>query len=410
MHAACAPALGAPPRFAIELADIVREHGEEFRRTHILSPEQHAVLSAIERCRTAELGGHLDVCLACGHSQPSYNSCRNRHCPKCQALSQARWVEGRMARILPVHYFHVVFTLPAQLRKVARRNPRRMYELLFAAVSETLLELGHDSKWLGAKLGITSVLHTWTRELVYHPHVHCIVTGGGLSCDGEKWLGCRPNFLFPVHVMGALFRAKMLHKIRQAHARRKLDLGPDTVDPEAFGRLLDQLYRFDWVVYSKRPFGGPEQVIRYLGRYTHRIAISNYRLVSLDKGQVTFRTKSGKSITLTVDEFLARFLQHVLPVGFVKIRHFGLMASSNATTKLEIARTLLVASERSENAGAPPMKPSGAPVLNGTIGWRELLLALTGTDAKRCPACSALALVRRPLPEDARGPPRRNDA
>ena len=269
MHG-CAPT-GAPPRPAVELADIVREHGEAFGRTHALTPDQRAVLHAIERCRTAALGGHVDVCLECGAAEPSYNSCRNRHCPKCQSLAQARWVAGRMARILPTHYFHVVFTLPSELRPLTRRYPRRIFDLLFAAASETLLELGRDPRWLGAELGITAVLHTWTRELVFHPHLHCIVTGGGLTADGTEWRSSKPDFLLPVHVMGALFRGKMCAKLRDAQGRGQLDVGPEPVDPEGFSILLEQLQRHDWVVYAKRPFGGAEQVVRYLGRYTHRI-------------------------------------------------------------------------------------------------------------------------------------------
>jgi hypothetical protein len=400
----CAPT-GASPRPAVELADIVREHGEAFGRTHALTPDQRAVLHAIERCRTAALGGHLDVCLECGGAEPSYNSCRNRHCPKCQSLAQARWVAGRMARILPTHYFHVVFTLPAELRPLTRRHPRRVFDLLFAAASETLLELGRDPQWLGAELGITAVLHTWTRELVFHPHLHCVVTGGGLTADGTEWRSSKRDFLLPVHVMGALFRGKMCAKLREAHGRGHLDVGPEPVDPEGFSILLDRLQRRDWVVYAKRPFGGAEQVVRYLGRYTHRIGISNHRIVSLHQGKVTFRTKSGKAITLDAQDFLARFIQHVLPPRFVKIRHYGLMASSHATTKLEVARGLLNASPKVVPDG-PSVPLSGTP--DAALPWHELLHQLTGIDLRRCPACGAIAVVRRPLDDPhtlARAPP-----
>jgi hypothetical protein len=387
-------------RPAVELADIVREHGEAFRRAHALSTDQLAVLRAIERCRTAVLGGHLDVCLACGHGEPSYNSCRNRHCPKCQSLAQARWVAGRMARILPTHYFHVVFTLPAPLRSLARRNPRPVFDMLCAAACETLLELGWDPQWLGAELGITAVLHTWTRELVFHPHLHCIVTGGGLTQDGAEWRSCSRDFFLPVRVMGALFRGKMLAELRRAHERGRLDLGPEPVDPDGFDALVDRLYRTDWVIYAKRPFGGAEQVVRYLGRYTHRIGISNQRIVSLQGGQVTFRTKNGKSITLPAQEFLGRFVQHVLPTRFVKIRHYGLLAPSHARTRLETARRILDARSQRANDNASPRLP---PAL-ADLGWRELLVQLTGLDLRRCPACGQDAVVRRPLPQP-RAPP-----
>jgi hypothetical protein len=386
----------------VELADIVREHGKAFRRAHLLSTDQHAVLRAIERCRTAVLGGHLDVCLACGRAEPSYNSCRNRHCPKCQSLAQARWVARRMARILPTHYFHVVFTLPAALRPITRRNPRRLFEMLFEAASETLLDLGRDPKWLGAQLGVTAVLHTWTRELAFHPHLHCIVTGGGLTDDATVWRSCKRDFLLPVRVMGALFRGKLLAKLRHAHSRGRLDLGPEPLDPEGFRILLDRLERTDWVVYAKRPFGGAEHVVRYLGRYTHRIGISNRRLVSFTHGEVTFRTKSGKSITLAADEFLTRFVQHVLPAGFVKIRHYGLMAPSHATTTLEVARRLLDRSSQRASRDAATA-PSPAPAAD--LAWRELLCELTGIDLRRCPACGAMAVVRRPLELQPRAPP-----
>jgi hypothetical protein len=399
----CAPVGARRPRPAVELADIVREHGEAFRRVHALTPDQHAVLRAIERCRTAALGGHLDVCLACGRAEPSYNSCRNRHCPKCQSLTQARWIAGRLARILPTHYFHVVFTLPAPLRSLLRRNSRTIFDMLFAAASETLLELGRDPKWLGAELGVTAVLHTWTRKLTLHPHVHCIVTGGGLTADGAEWRSSKRNFLFPVHVLGALMRGKMCAKLRAAHDHGRLDLGPEPVDPEGMSFLLDGLQRCNWVVYAKRPFGGAEHVVRYLGRYTHRIGISNQRLVSLQDGKVAFRTKNGKAITLAAHDFLARFVQHVLPSGFVKIRHYGLMAPSHATTRLVVARALLSSARRSTPIDAPT-----PPAVDAELPWQQLLRQLTGIDVRRCSVCGALAVERRPLDNPyplARAPP-----
>jgi len=366
-------------RPTLEIADIVRAHGQAFARAHALTAEKAAVLDAIKRCRTADLGGHVDVCDACGHSEISYNSCRNRHCPKCQSLAQARWLERRMQRILPTHAFHVVFTLPSQLRPLALANRTLLFDLLFACAAETLLALGRDPRWLGAELGITSVLHTWTRELLFHPHVHCIVTGGGLSPDGQRWIGTRKNFLFPVRVLGALFRGKFLARLRQAHARGDLCLPA----PTQFEHLCNQLQRKRWIVYAKPPFGGPQHVFRYLGRYTHRVGLSNRRLVSFDSRGVTFRTRGSNTVTLAPDEFLRRFLLHVLPKRFVKIRHHGLMAASNVSTRLEMARHLLD-------------QPSATP-MHAVQDFRELLLALTGVDLKCCPRCLVGSITRHPL-------------
>jgi hypothetical protein len=379
MHAACAPSRTRP---ALELADVVRAYGPTFQQSRVLRSEQRRALRDIERCRTAVLGGHLDACTACGHEQPSYNSCRNRHCPKCQSLAQARWIDKRLARLLPVHYFHVVFTLPAELRGVARRQRERVFDLLFASASATLLALARDPKRLGAELGVTMVLHTWTRELSFHPHVHAIVTGGGLSDDDARWVPTRKGFLFPVRVMGALFRGKMLAALERAHAHGHIDLG--NVD-------LRALRSKPWIVYAKRPFGGPEQVIRYLGRYTHRVGISNQRLVSMDERGVTFRTKDGGAVTLAGTELLARFVEHVLPPRFVKIRHYGLHAATNATTRLDRARDLL-----------PLLVVT--PRADHDLDWRDLLLRLTGTDLRVCPRCTVRAVVRTALPL-ARAPP-----
>jgi hypothetical protein len=378
MAASCAPPRTRP---ALELADIVRAHGETFAKSRRLRPEERAALRAVEQCRTVVLGGHLDVCTACGHERPSYNSCRNRHCPKCQSLAQARWIARRLERILPVHYFHVVFTLPAELRGIAKRSREDVFDLLFAAASQTMLALARDPKRLGAELGVTLVLHTWTRELQFHPHVHAIVTGGGLTTDGARWIKARGKFLFPVRVMGALFRGKMLAALEVAHARGLVDLAE--VD-------LDALRQKSWIVYAKRPFGGPQQVIRYLGRYTHRVGISNQRLVSMDEYGVTFRTKDGKSVTLDGPELLARFVQHVLPSRFVKIRHYGLHSARHATTRLELARQRLSPRSR-EN------------VHRRDVGdWRELLWQLSGIDVTLCPVCLKSTIVRVALPLVAR--------
>lgn len=338
-------------------------------------------MRAIETCRTEVLGGHVDVCTECGFARPAYNSCRNRHCPKCQFLKQADWVEQRMALMLPTRYFHVVFTLPAALRPLCQRNPKRFYQLLFYAVSRTLLELGFDAARLGAQLGFTAVLHTWTRALDYHPHLHCIVTGGGLSAGGERWVRAgRGRYLFPVKVMGKLFRGKFLAGLRELRQQGEVDVG----DAADFEQLLRDLYRQSWVVYAKRPFGGPANVYQYLGRYTHRIAISNQRLISFTGGEVCFHTRNGKTTTLNAEEFIRRFLMHVLPHGFTKIRHYGLLAPSHVRTRFERARELLA-----------PARP--APVVIKRT-WVERLLALTGIDVTVCPRCGCCrSLVAIPL-------------
>lgn len=276
------------------------------------------------------LGGHVDVCDDCGHQEVAYNSCRNRHCPKCQGAAQARWLEQRLERLLPTHYFHVVFTLPSELHPLVLANARTMYDMLMMCAGEALIELGRDR--LDAQLGVTEVLHTWTRELLFHPHAHCIVTGGGLSVDGERWISTRPSFLLPVRVLGALFRGKFLARVVAAYKAGELRLdGPAAklADPKVFARLREKLYLMRWHVYSKPPFGGAEQVFKYLGRYTHRVGLSNHRLLSLDDRGVTFRTRGDTTTTVAPREFLRRFLLHVLPPRFVKIRHYGLLAAGN---------------------------------------------------------------------------------
>lgn len=374
----------SPRRPSLELADIVRAHGEACRRSYALTSDQTAVLRDIVRCRTAALGGHLDVCDRCERTSPSYNSCRNRHCPKCQGLAQAKWIAAREERILPVRHFHAVFTLPAELRALVRFRREALFGMLFACASQTLLELGREERHLGAQLGLTAVLHTWTRELLFHPHVHCIVTGGGLAPGGRRWVDSRKKFLFPVKVMGALFRGKFLDGLRKAYARGVFTGFHAFDDPQGFDRLMRALATKDWVVYAKRAFGGAEQVYRYLGRYTHRVGIANSRLVALRDDAVTFRTKNGKTLTLAPTEFLHRFLLHVLPAGFVKMRHFGLLAPGNVNTKLAQARALLEA----RATHATSTEPSG----------RDILDSLTGDKARRCPLCRVGLLHRRPLP------------
>ncbi|MBN2847476.1 MAG: IS91 family transposase [Coriobacteriia bacterium] len=386
-------------RARLELADIVREYRAAYARRYPVTPTESAVLDAIERCRTAALGGHVDVCLACGHQRPSYNSCHNRHCPKCPAVAQAKWIAGRLERVLPTHYFHVVFTLPAELRGLAFSHPDQVYALLFRCASDTLLELGRDEQRLGGELGLTLVLHTWARDLSYHPHVHAIVTGGALTGD-DRWRPAPPEYLFPVAVMARLFRGKMLAELRRVQRRGELRVS----DEPSFHALVAQLYRKNWIVYCKRPFGGPEQVVRYLGQYTHRVGIANQRLVAMDERGVTFRTKNGQCVTLDGVTFLRRWLCHVLPPRFVKIRHFGLMSAAHARTRLEVARTRLAPAPSPPDPTALPTPPGAAPpaIAPPTLRWREVIVVLTGIDLGACPRCGNRALERSPLP---RAPP-----
>jgi hypothetical protein len=346
-------------RPTLEVADVIRSHGEEFLAKYgtTLTATQRRALRDLSACRTAALGGHVERCADCGHERIAYNSCRNRHCPKCQATARAVWLEREAEHLLPVEYHHVVFTLPAAVGELALANPVVLYNLLFRAASQTLHEIAADPKHLGAQLGMLAVLHTWGQNLHHHPHLHCVVTGGGLSCNARgivdkspRWLSCRPGFFLPVRVLSRLFRGKFLAGLRAAFDRGQLrfpgDLTPWAA-PADFARWLTPLYQCEWVVYSKPPFGGPEQVLKYLARYTHRVAISNARLLSLDDGKVTFRYKDyadaahSKTMTLTAVEFLRRFVQHVLPKGFVKIRHFGLLANRHREAKLETCRRLL---------------------------------------------------------------------
>ena len=373
-------------RPAFEVADVFRAHGEAYRLAHSMTGDQVKVMRAIETCRTAVLGGHVDLCLDCGAMTPSYNSCRNRHCPKCQGLEQAEWIDARKARTLPVHHFHVVFTLPAELRAVAKANQEVVYSILFREAARTLLDLGADR--LGAVLGVTEVLHTWTRALTYHPHVHCIVTGGGLSLDGKRWISTSKKYLFPFKVLSRLFRGKFLAALRQAHSAGELK----GVSAKDFAVLVAQLYRKEWVAYAKKPFGRVEHVFEYLGRYTHRVGISNQRLLGLEEHAVRFLTKNGQSVSLPPEEFIRRFLQHVLPPGFVKIRHYGLLAPANVNTKLQAALRLLSPPELpplvEPVADAPPPEPQT---------WEERLLALTGIDVRVCRHCGGSRIEHRPL-------------
>jgi hypothetical protein len=349
----------------IEVADVFREHGDAFLDQHgdTLSREQRRVLHDIAACRTAELGGHVEECDQCGHQQIAYNSCRNRHCPKCQATAAAQWMEAREAELLPVEYFHVVFTLPAVLGPIALQNPRELYGLLFRTAAETLQQIAADPKHLGAEIGLLAVLHTWGQNLQHHPHVHCVVPGGGLSFDGSKWVACQPGFFLPVRVLSRVFRGKLLAMLRGAFDRGKLSFHGKLAalaDPREFQLQLAASAKEEWVVYAKPPFGGPDQVLKYLARYTHRVAISNRRLVALEDGNVGFHWKDyahrgdQKIMTLTAAEFIRRFLLHVLPSGFVRIRHYGFLANRVCRDKLALCRALLGAGTTPEPVASEP--------------------------------------------------------
>jgi hypothetical protein len=340
----------------LEIADIFRGHGSAWRyanRGHV-SLGQLKVMSAIESCRTAALGGHVARCEndACGHTTIAYNSCRNRHCPKCQGAAAREWMAAREAELLPIPYFHVVFTLPSAIGDIAYQNKAVIYDLLFKASSEAMLTIAADRKHLGARIGITSVLHTWGSAMTHHPHVHMIVPGGGLAPDGSRWISCKPNFLLPVRVLSKLFRRLMLEKLAAAHQAGQLRFFgtyAHLADAKAFAAFLAPLRKKRWFVYAKRPFAGPKAVLAYLSRYTHRVAISNRRLIALNERHVTFKVKDyriegpGRYTTMTLDvsEFIRRFLIHVLPKGFHRIRHYGLFASSNRAETIARARELL---------------------------------------------------------------------
>lgn len=346
-----------------EVAEVIRRYRVDFLQTHgPLPPEKHYVLHCLSSCRTQRLGGHRRECPACGYAEQSYNSCRNRHCPKCQAASRAAWLEARRSELLPVEYFHVVFTLPRCLAALALQNQRLLYNLLFEAASETLLEVAAQDRYLGAKIGFLAVLHTWGQSLQDHPHLHCIVPGGGLSKDDSRWISCPRGFFLPVRVLSRVYRAKFLKKLKQAYRQGTLEFHgrvEKLKQPDVFGALLDQAYQTEWVVYAKPPFGGPEQVLKYLARYTHRVAISNRRLQSVEDGKVTFRWKNYakgnrlRSMTLSASEFLRRFLLHVLPKRFVKIRQYGLLANRHRKQKLARCRQLLAETSAEERLPEP---------------------------------------------------------
>jgi hypothetical protein len=353
----------------LEVAEVFRQYAEEYLEKYGASPEQRRVLRDVQICRTAALGGHVEQCDHCGHQKIAYNSCRNRHCPKCQGPARARWMRAREAELLPVPYFHVVFTLPETLGPLALQNKTVVYDVLFRAVGETLLEVAANPKRLGARIGFLAVLHTWGQNLMHHPHLHCVVPAGGISPDGAAWVPGGEDFFLPVRVLSRVFRGKFIAFLKQAIGRGKLEyhgsLAP-LADPAMMEHLLDQAVRHDWVVYAKRPFGGPEAVLKYLARYTHRVAISNRRLLHMENGKVTFSWKDyahgneQRTMTLEATEFISRFLLHVLPSHFVKIRYYGFMANRYRSENLARCRELLgkPATATREDQVDPPLPTS----------------------------------------------------
>lgn len=366
-----------------EVADIFREYGDAYRHNHLLPPAHLKVMHEIEVCRTAYLGGHIEKCDSCGEERNAYNSCRNRHCPKCQAMTKERWLQARKAELLPVTYFHNVFTLPHELNPIALCNKERIFDILFKAVCESLLQFGRNPKnGLGGKLGLITLLHTWDQKLNTHIHLHCVIPGGALSFDGGRWLTAKDDYLFSIKALSKLFQGKFIHYLEKAFAEGKL-IFPGNTEPFAtqngFSYLKNQLWKKDWVVFSKPPFAGPEQVLDYLGRYTHRVAISNHRIVNVEEGKVTFKYRDRKDndtlkeMTLEADEFIRRFLLHVLPGGFMHIRHFGFLANRSKREDLSKCRQLL---------GLSPELPKPNKKTN-----QELMFELTGIDLTKCPYC-----------------------
>jgi len=372
------------PRIA--LADIFRQYGPAYRASHRLPLAHLRVMRAIETCRTAALGGHIESCGQCGHQRIAYNSCRNRHCPKCQTTARLKWIEQRKTELLPIPYFHAVFTLPPAVVELALRNKKTVFQILFRASAETLLTIAADPKHLGADIGFFSILHTWGQNLLFHPHVHCVVTGGGVSPDGKRWVRARPRFLVSVRVLSRLFRRLFLEALAEAHAKDHLELHAGLRDPQAFQEYLKPLKHTEWVVYMKPPFGSAERVIEYLGRYTHRVAIAEQRLLSAADGQVTFLYKDyasadpqqSRTMTLAAEEFIRRFLLHVLPAGFQRIRHYGLLSNRNRAASLALCRLLLV-------GVLTGLLPSGIQL--------QAIAAIIET-AARCPVCKVGVMSR----------------
>jgi hypothetical protein len=372
-------------RLGPEVADVFRRYGEAYRQRHgaSLSTAQRRVMTAIELCRTAALGGHIEQCDHCDHQRICYNSCRDRHCPKCQSMARAQWLEDRRSELLDTQYFHVVFTMPQPIAAIAYQNKKPVYDILFKAASETLRTIAADPKHLGAQIGFFAVLHTWGQNLLHHPHLHCVVAGGGISPDGTRWIPCRPDFFLPVRVLSRLFRRLLLNYLEKAFEAGELQFFA-SLDPlrerAAFSRYLAPLRNTEWVVYAKPPFAGPDDVLRYVARYTHRVAISNDRLLDLDDGEVKFRWKDyrngtqQKTMGLTAEEFIRRFLLHVLPEGFQRIRYYGFLASRYRQQKLALCRQLL---------HMPPSEPGNETKKD----YRDQYAELTGISLRTCPVC-----------------------
>jgi hypothetical protein len=371
-----------------EVAEVFRRYGEAYRQAHgaSLSPAQRRVMSAIECCRTAALGGHLEQCDHCGHQRNAYNSCGDRHCPKCQSLARAQWIEARQAELLDTEYFHVVFTVPDQIAAIAYQNKRELYGMLFQAAAETLRTIAADPQHLGAQIGFFAVLHTWGSTLLHHPHLHCVVPGGGLSGDGTQWITCRAGFFLPVRVLSRLFRRLFLDRLVNAFEAGQLQFFASLEslrDRASFLQYLAPVREAEWVVYAKRPFAGPEQVLDYVGRYTHRVAISNNRLLDIADGKVSFRYKDyrhdaqQKTMMLDAEEFIRRFLLHVLPAGFQRIRYYGFLGNRYRKEKLARCRHLLGMPAYEGHGSAKEVVPD----------YRERYEALTGGSLRRCPVC-----------------------
>ncbi len=381
----------------IEVGDIFRQYGAAYRKSRKLPLQSLKAMSAIESCRTAALGGHVDECDSCGHLRISYNSCRNRHCPKCQSLAKERWLEARKKELLPVSYLHGVLTIPYELNPIALINQKEIYDILFKSGTETLRELGFDPKHLGAEIGIIAILHTWGQNLMDHPHLHCIVPCGGLSVDSKKWLlpkksTSKKKFFVHVNVISDLFKKKFLFYFKGLYLSGKLNFVGKITNlgkRQEFEKLCDKLFKKKWITYIKKPFGGAEQVIDYLGRYTHRVAISNERIIKLENDRVTFRYRDyrdgnkNKLMTLDVFEFIRRFLLHILPFKYFKIRYYGLFSNRNRKKKIKICKKILGLIE------------NGREEQSQKESWEELLFRLTGTDPRICPCCNKGRMVRK---------------
>jgi hypothetical protein len=381
-----------------ELADIFRQHGPAYRQAHSLPLHQHRLMQAIETCRTPAMGGTVEWCDHCQYTHIRYHSCRNRHCPKCQGLAREKWLQQRRGELLPIEYFHVVFTLPEPIAAIAFYNKDLVYDLLFRATAETLLTIARDPKRLGVESGFFAVLHSWGQNLHFHPHLHCVVPGGGLSADHDRWIRGRRRFLLPVKVLSRLFRRLMLEGLRKAYAAGQLQFFGDWEtlrDPPAFARYLAPLRHCQWVVYAKAPFGGPQHVLEYLGRYTHRVAISNRRLLALENGQVSFTWKDyragqqQKVMIVSAQEFIRLFLQHSLPPGFQRIRYYGFLANCHRAAKLDLCRRLL-------STACSALLPQPADC-------RDFLAAFTGGKPRLCPQCGIGTLTSFQIPRPSHG-------